>query len=170
MQGEPSADCSGTTVSTAETSMGGTMFGRMPAGQSSVQFAYARLANGFLTCALKFFAKQSDFEEEANTYKTCAPELRRFMPRVLEYQANTHGLICDPFGNTLPPYIVMEKGESLREIGQRMRVDVFTAAQVCRVALVAPVHSFTSFRGCLMIIFIGFRQACSILSSQSPEI
>ena len=65
-------------------------------------------------------------------YRNSPPQLKRFMPKVVKYVANVDDAIVDPFGNPLPPFIVMEKGDSLRDRTRDTPVDVFTAAQVER--------------------------------------
>jgi hypothetical protein len=50
----------------------------------------------------------------------------------MHFESNEELRIRDPFGGLIPPFIVMEKGESLRERARNFRVDVFTAAQVHR--------------------------------------
>lgn len=63
-------------------------------------------------------------------YRDAPLQLKRFMPSVAKYVDNVDEALKDPFGNTLPPFIVMEKGESLSDRARNMPVDLFTAAQV----------------------------------------
>jgi hypothetical protein len=79
--------------------------------------------------AIKFFAARKDFDEEVEVYRSSP--LRHFMPSVLHSESNDNRSILDPFGGLLPPFIVMEKGESLQDRARNGRIDVFTAAQVC---------------------------------------
>ena len=79
--------------------------------------------------AIKFFAKKNEYEEEAEVYRNSP--LRFFMPTVQKYVDNADSSVEDPFGAALPPFIVMEKGESLQDRARRTRIDVYTAAQVC---------------------------------------
>lgn len=102
----------------------------MDAGQSVVQFARRTDGTGTALYAIKFFAKREHFDEEAAVYRNSPPKLQRFMPAVVKYAANMDCAIQDPFGNSLPPFIVMEKGESLSDRSSNMPVDLFTAAQV----------------------------------------
>jgi hypothetical protein len=100
------------------------------AGQSVVQFARRTDGTGLAPYALKFFLMRSVYEEEAEMYRNSPPKLKRFMPKVVKYVPNEDGRVLDPFGNALPPFIVMEKGESLRDRNKDTPIDVFTAAQV----------------------------------------
>lgn len=95
-----------------------------------VQFA-RRTGTGTALYALKFFAKRSCYEEEVAIYRSAPVQLQRFMPGVVKYADNSDGALRCPFGNVLPPCIVMEKGESLRDRASNMPVDLYTAAQVC---------------------------------------
>jgi hypothetical protein len=85
-------------------------------------------ANDIALFAIKFFASRRDYAEEVEVYRNSP--LRTFMPRVLHFESNENSRIRDPFGGHMPPFIVMEKGESLQERARNCRVDVFTAAQV----------------------------------------
>lgn len=95
-----------------------------------VQFARRTDGTGLAPYAVKFFLMRSVYEEEADMYRNSPPKLKRFMPKVVKYVPNADDTIVDPFGNPLPPFIVMEKGESLRDRTRDTPVDVFTAAQV----------------------------------------
>jgi hypothetical protein len=115
------------------------------AGQGVVQFASRPDGNPSSLYALKFFAAWRDFQEEVDVYRNSP--LRSFMPSVLHTESNENCSIRDPFGGLIPPFIVMEKGESLQERARNRRVDVFTAAQVrlLRVlcgGLVGPQYAF----------------------------
>lgn len=98
-------------------------------GGSVVQFARGTEGDGMQQYAFKFFVPPGGYKEEELIYKSYQEALRKFMPEVVKYGPNTDGAIKDPFGNPLPPFIAMEKGESLRD-HMKSRVDVFTAAQV----------------------------------------
>lgn len=102
----------------------------MHAGQSVVQFARRTDGTGMAPYAIKFFAKRSDYDEEAAMYRNSPLPLRRFMPSVVKYADNSDGASTDPFGTPLQPFIVMEKGECLQDRARNWPVDVFTAAQV----------------------------------------
>lgn len=96
-----------------------------------VQFARRTDGTGTALCALKFFAKRSCYDEEVGIYRSAPVQLQRFMPAVVKYSDNCDGALRCPFGNVLPPCIVMEKGESLKDRASNMPVDLYTAAQVC---------------------------------------
>ena len=100
------------------------------AGTSIVQFARGTGGTGLAAYALKFFAHRATYDEEARLYQSFPKQLRRFMPAVEQFVPNEDLAIRDPFGNVLAPFIVMEKGESLRDRAKHSRVDLFTAAQV----------------------------------------
>jgi hypothetical protein len=93
-----------------------------------VQFARKPDGNPLSLYAIKFFAAWRDFQEEVEVYRNSP--LRSFMPSVLHTESNEDCKIRDPFGGLIPPFIVMEKGESLQERARNSQVDVFTAAQV----------------------------------------
>lgn len=100
----------------------------MYTGQAVVQFVRRVDGSGICLFAVKFFAARKDFAEEAEVYRTSP--LRHFMPSVVRVVANDDRANVDPFGGVLPPFIVMEKGESLQERARNSPVDIFTAAQV----------------------------------------
>jgi hypothetical protein len=104
-----------------------------------VQFARKPNGNPLSLYAIKFFAAWRDFQEEVEVYRNSP--LRSFMPSVLHTESNEDCKIRDPFGGLIPPFIVMEKGESLQERARNSRVDVFTAAQV------RPSFQSLSFQG-----------------------
>lgn len=93
-----------------------------------VQFARRVDGTGIHLFAIKFFAARKDFQEEEEVYRSSP--LRHFMPSVVRAVANADRGLLDPFGGVLPPFIVMEKGESLQERARNRPVDLFTAAQV----------------------------------------
>jgi hypothetical protein len=93
-----------------------------------VQFAKKADDNAITLFALKFFAFRKEYLQEVDVYRNSP--LRNFMPSVILYESNEDNSIRDPFGGVMPPFIVMEKGESLQERATKGRVDVFTAAQV----------------------------------------
>lgn len=95
-----------------------------------VQFARRTDGTGTALFAVKFFESRAGYDEEVRVYREAPMQLQRFMPSVSKYVDNLNSSVCDPFGNPLPPFIVMEKGESLSDRAHRMPVDLFTAAQV----------------------------------------
>jgi hypothetical protein len=93
-----------------------------------VQFAKQADDSAMTLFALKFFAARKDYFQEVDVY--CNSPLRNFMPSVLLYESNDDKSIRDPFGGVMPPFIAMDKGESLQQRVTKSRVDVFTVAQV----------------------------------------
>jgi hypothetical protein len=93
-----------------------------------VQFARRMDGNHLSLFAIKFFATRKDYLGEVEVYRFSP--LRSFMPSVLHFESNEDCRMRDPFGGLIPPFIVMEKGESLQERSRNCRIDVFTAAQV----------------------------------------
>lgn len=85
--------------------------------------------SGITLFAIKFFAARKEFNEEVDVYQNSP--LRQFMPTLVCVVGNEDRSILDPFGGYMPPFIVIEKGESLQERTRNRRVDVFTVAQVC---------------------------------------
>lgn len=79
-------------------------------GQAVVKFA---AMSNRQEVAIKLFAKKQEFEEEVDVYRNSP--LRFFMPTVLKYVTNEDGAARDPFGGVMAPFIVMEKGESLKD-------------------------------------------------------
>lgn len=129
----------------------------MHAGNTVIQFARGRDEHGtLLNLAIKFFASFSDYEEETLMYQLCPEQLRSFMPKVLEFVGNKDGSVMDPFGTKLMPFIVMEKGESLKDRAGCVQVEVFTTAQVrCNLALV--------YDGCSIVFDLVSRNSWSKL-------
>ena len=120
-----------------------------------VQFARRTDGSGTELVAIKFFAKRASYEEEVAIYKDAPVKLRNFMPLVSKYVDNLDGAAKGPFGNVLPPFIVMEKGESLSDRASSVPVDLFTAAQVWfPVLLLARFYSSTVCkRKCTLDLF-----------------
>jgi hypothetical protein len=100
---------------------------RWHAGQGVVQFATIPEGDNITLFAIKFFAARKDFVDEVEVYRNST--LRHFMPSMLHCEGNEDCSIRDPFGGLVPPFIVMEKGESLEERIRSRSIDVFTAAQ-----------------------------------------
>ena len=101
------------------------------AGQAVVQFATAQDNQGGVSLVIKFFATIEEYEVEATLYAR-TPELVQCMPEVLKMVHNKEGSVKDPFGNKMPPYIAMERGDSLTNlIHSHRRLDMVTAGKVC---------------------------------------
>jgi len=104
--------------------------------------------------AIKFFVDIASFLTEATLYAACFPDIRhgisselaqraqhlgplsqvaaRFLPQVEAVCDGSAGGLEDPRGRPLPPCIVMEKGESLHDWGDRAEPDLFTSLAVRR--------------------------------------
>ena len=75
-------------------------------------------------------------------YRNAPGALRRFMPDVVRFAANEDSAIRDPFGNPMPPFLVMEKGECLSEPpGRGCASDPMHAAQVRYLGVSDPCRS-----------------------------
>jgi serine/threonine protein kinase len=61
--------------------------------------------------AVKFFLQREVFEREAELYQNAV--LRAMMPATVEICANANGEHTGPSGFAFPPFIVIERGESL---------------------------------------------------------
>jgi hypothetical protein len=70
------------------------------------------------------------FKEEAAMYRDAPEALRQFMPTIFHYGANEDSSARDPFGNPLPPFLVMEKGEVLSEQARKTPADKAHASEV----------------------------------------
>lgn len=99
-----------------------------------VQFAIGRHNGLPVPSAIKCFARRADYDEEVRIYEQCASELQDFMPKVLRFLPNDDGRIKDPFGNAMPPCIVLEKGECLQAAGRIFALDLFSSVKVCALA------------------------------------
>jgi hypothetical protein len=99
-----------------------------------VQFARGSLDG--LDYALKFYISKNAFEVERSLY--AHPVLGPLLPKVVTSCKNDDNAECDPSGRPLPPFIVMEKGESLDEWSRRAKPDLFQAVAV-RLPLVATL-------------------------------
>lgn len=98
-----------------------------------MQFATHALSK--VEYAIKFFVSNDAFLDEYAQYRDSASPLRAFLPRARDIVPNDDGAFVDARGHSLPPCIVMEKGESLDRWVQRNRrvMDPFTCMQVRRL-------------------------------------
>eukprot|EP00892_Ulva_mutabilis_P001147 jgi/Ulvmu1/11032/UM007_0212.1 len=107
------------------------MDARRQGGQGVVQFARS-LADGH-EHALKFFVSPNAFDRERRLYGD--PTLGVLLPRLGRVCPNDDGAITDAFGEPLPPFIVMEKGEALDEWSRRAKPDLFqSVAMLANIA------------------------------------
>lgn len=110
--------------------------------------------------AVKFFLSKTAFSQEAKLYKDPEQPLGRFLPECRMIMDPTTGIGCtDKRGHALPPFIVMEKGESLDRWAARSEdgLDFVTGLQVrtpYKTSLLSdfqkgnePIH-FHSFWNC----------------------
>jgi serine/threonine protein kinase len=81
----------------------------------------------------RFFTNRAAFEREQTLYGK--EELREMMPAVRRVVDNTDGSICSSSGWVFPPFIIVEKGESLDEWALRISPDFPTVLTVlCHIA------------------------------------
>eukprot|EP00892_Ulva_mutabilis_P000483 jgi/Ulvmu1/10435/UM062_0032.1 len=99
---------------------------RRRGGQAIIQFA--KRLHSREEFALKFFLNRTDYEAEAACYRSA--HLGSFMPAVERYVDNDDGAMRDAAGNPMPPCIIMERGESLRDRMQLAHTDKAGTAQV----------------------------------------
>lgn len=93
---------------------------------------FAKHPSSELEYAIKFYLSSAAFHEEQQHYSDPDSSLRQFLPEARAIIGNEDGLFVDGAGNSMPPCIVMEKGESLDLWMKRNRgaMDVFTCMQV----------------------------------------
>eukprot|EP00892_Ulva_mutabilis_P004417 jgi/Ulvmu1/2347/UM013_0195.1 len=95
-------------------------------GQAVVQFARSVRDRG--QYALKFFISRPSFDAESRFY-TDSP-LGKLLPRLEGLCDNLDGAVQDAQGNPLPPFVIMERGESLDEWSRRRKPDMWAAMPV----------------------------------------
>lgn len=83
-----------------------------------------------LDYAVKFFVSQKAFAEEGDFYKSSP--LGALLPKCLALCGNEDGAESDAHSIPLPPFLIMEKGESLDEWSRRAKPDNFQAVAVRR--------------------------------------
>jgi hypothetical protein len=95
-----------------------------------VQFARHEVSE--LEYAIKFFVSMAAFNDESEQYTNKDNPLIDFLPRLHALVQDSDGHFKDAFGDTMPPCIVMERGESLDKWVQRNQraMDMFTCMQV----------------------------------------
>jgi hypothetical protein len=89
---------------------------------------FARSIHGDGEYAIKFFALREAFHIEMQMYAD--KTLREFLPIPQGIHDNENGEFVDARGIKLPPFIIMEKGESLDDWSKRKRPNVFAATPV----------------------------------------
>ncbi|NJR43897.1 MAG: hypothetical protein HC767_15795 [Akkermansiaceae bacterium] len=122
---------------------------RREGGQGLVQFMRSALSEEAV--AAKFFLNRSGlysaFEQEASLYSSDV--LKGMMPATREVMGNADGAAVSSRGYQWPPFIVLEKGESLQEWSQREEARYSTIMDVC-FSLVHPAV----FPVCLLALVI----------------
>lgn len=96
------------------------------AGQAVVQFV--RDVNDGRQYALKFFLSQPAFEAERRIYSDSP--LGKLLPQLDAVRDNRDCALRDAEGCPLPPFVVMERGESLDEWARRRKPDMWEAMPV----------------------------------------
>jgi hypothetical protein len=97
--------------------------GRRMGGQGCVQFV--RRVPDQVEYAVKFFIHADHaFQRELTLYRT--PGLHRILPEVHQISPNEDGAIRSQSGYIFPPFIMVEKGESLNEWASRVAPDFAT--------------------------------------------
>jgi hypothetical protein len=151
------------------------------AGHSVVQFTACMQHNR--RCAVKFHLSRRLFNAEAALYAACFPDLRtspdiesaarrirsmhaahapvNFLPRVEAVMDGTGGELSDAKGGSLPPCIVMERGESLQEWAERTEPNLHKVFTVRCTSLRGRLlhHSTVKYFFCfliLMFLSLGF--------------
>lgn len=90
---------------------------------------FARGVTDQLDYAIKFFVSKKAFMEEGDFYKDSP--LGLLLPKCLALCSNDDMAETDAHGIGLPPFLIMEKGESLDEWSRRAKPDNFHAVAVC---------------------------------------
>jgi hypothetical protein len=97
-------------------------------GQGIVQFANT-VESKNEEFAIKFFLQRSAFARETALFSSSGV-IREMMPNILAIEGNADGRHMLPGGMKAPPFIVVERGESLDEWVLRVQPDYVTVLQV----------------------------------------
>ena len=89
--------------------------------------------------AIKFFLLRAAFLRETALLARGGAAVRAMMPTVAHAEPNEGGDVALPGGVPVPPFIVLERGESLDEWVQRVQPDYVTVLQVRAHACVATL-------------------------------
>eukprot|EP00892_Ulva_mutabilis_P005991 jgi/Ulvmu1/3764/UM175_0012.1 len=87
---------------------------RRVGGQGVVQFA--TIAHSQDQAAIKFYLDKKAFERERELYTES--QLKAMMPATLAVEDNACGNCKAPYGYTFPPFVIIERGQSLDEWAQ----------------------------------------------------
>lgn len=117
-----------------------------------MQFAVARDQQGKVMVAIKFFATQEEFEVEETLYLR-TPEVRHCMPCVVQSVNNKSGTVCDPFGNELPPHIVLERGVCLATVAaSRRELGTTMIGKVCCLPALSACDGERAFEEMMLLL------------------
>lgn len=100
---------------------------------------FARGVTDHLEYAIKFFVSEQAFDEEGEFYRKTA--IGSLLPKCIAFCANARGQETDAHDIPLPPFLVMEKGESLDEWNHRAKPDIFQAVAVRTCLFLARCRS-----------------------------
>lgn len=89
---------------------------------------FVRGVNDGRQYAIKFFLSQRAFEAERRIYSDSP--LGKLLPQLDDVCDNRSGALQDVDGRPLPPFVVMERGESLDEWARRRKPDMMAAMPV----------------------------------------
>lgn len=76
---------------------------------------------------MKFYLDRAAFRRERELY--VLPELRCTMPTILAIEDNSNGNDATPYGYAFPPFVIIERGQSLAEWSQNNQPDFVTIFQ-----------------------------------------
>ena len=89
----------------------------------------SRLALILMQAAIKFYLDRRGFERERELYTES--QLRAMMPATLAVEDNASGDCKTPYGYVFPPFVIIERGESLDEWSRdNANKDIVTIFQV----------------------------------------
>jgi hypothetical protein len=103
----------------------------MHAGQSIVQIVEEQ--NSRRQLAAKFPLSYRAYKHELRMYTNPSNPLGKFLPELICHIEE--GAIVDSEGGSLPPCLLMEKGEPLDTWMRGEKMDAFGSLQVCQVLL-----------------------------------
>ena len=105
-----------------------------------------------MQAAIKFYLDRKGFESERELYTES--ELKAMMPATLAVEDNASGDCKTPYGYVFPPFVIIERGESLDEWSRdNANKDIVTIFQVRALAPMARswcLCKLSTFRVCSM--------------------
>lgn len=82
-----------------------------------------------MQAAIKFYLHREAFQRERALYTE--PQLRSIMPATLTVEDNASSMYCTPYGYIFPPFVIIERGQSLDEwVKGANNIDFATVFQV----------------------------------------